>query len=139
MQFPIISVSLSRCVTLFLVVTWGPIAMANASENEEKTEFLYTAGEKIIREICRSDNMYSQCVGQTEIECEKSMRLSLDECVTQLIDLVPDLDVDPKSFGNDNQTPYHILGEKMGLCLTDRHVSSLGLEKEAINDCWDTQ
>lgn len=139
MPFPLIRVKVSRCAALLLLaLVWGPNATACASEKNEKMDFLFAAGERIIRESCRSDSTYSQCVGQSGIKCEKTMRLGLDQCVKQFVDIVPDLDVDPKSFGNDDQTPYHTLGEKMGRCLAERHLGSLGIE-EAADDCLNTK
>lgn len=122
---------------LFLPVILGTNITACASESKEETEFVFGLGERIIEESCRSDNIYSQCVGQSGTSCENSMRLGLDQCAKQFIDFVPDLDVDPKSLGSGSDTPYHKLGEKLGRCLIERHLDSIGIDKEMANNCFD--
>lgn len=127
----------ASCIAVFLNLTVisEPNAAAYASENAEDVDFLFAVGNRIIEESCRSDSPYSQCLGQSGIKCEKGMRLGLEQCVVQLIDDVPNLDVDPKSLGTDNQTPFHKLGENMGLCLVEQHLDSTGIDKEKANEC----
>jgi len=138
MSSRIVGVGRSRITAIiFLTVLSGAEAPACASENEEKAEFLIGVGERIIEESCRSDNIYSQCIGQSGTECERAMRLGFSQCVEKFIDSVPDLSIDPKSLGDNNQTPYHKLGEDFGQCLAEEHLKSLAKDKDRAYECLD--
>jgi len=126
---------LGRVICALVVLAAIPHASERtyASESDERLEFLSAAGERIIEESCRPENIYSQCVGQSGDKCEQDMRSGLDHCIEQYINSVPDLNKDPKEL----EAQFHTLGENLGLCLAELHFELIGIDKNTVYTCWD--